>query len=357
MKFRNKETGEVFYTITGAWTAFMCPGPCGDCNLQRGSTCEKEWIEAHPHEAARLMGYEVVEEDYTFTIKLCDNKIDKNYERFSSGCLEKMAKMFVGKLGYVGENQVAKITSVEVVKEKFPYDRWLKATATMPRTRGNEKLIEQIEWGEKKEVSIGCSIKTKTCSICKDTEGKCNHKPGEYYNGILCYMTLDDPQDVYEWAFVERPKEVEDCDQSQKSRNSVAKKEEANMDKPRICEVLGVEPEERFDAGPYKDAYVDLRGTIRTNIGLLMDADRVCELINHPDRIIRKPRFTEQEVEDAKYIKRILRVDLVSRNQYGNGLVAKRDDGSVSVVVNSEMFPSIRPGQSYTLTDIIGGAE
>ena len=61
MKFRNPETGEVFFTIREAWTAFMCPGPCGDCNLQRGSTCEKEWIEAHPNEAARLMGYEVVD--------------------------------------------------------------------------------------------------------------------------------------------------------------------------------------------------------------------------------------------------------------------------------------------------------
>ena len=61
MKFRNPKTGEVFFTITGAWTAFMCPGPCGDCNLQIGSTCEREWIESHPREAARLMGYEVVE--------------------------------------------------------------------------------------------------------------------------------------------------------------------------------------------------------------------------------------------------------------------------------------------------------
>ena len=62
MKFRNPKTGEVFPTITEAWTAFMCPGPCGDCNLQIGSTCEKEWIASHPNEAARLIGYEVVEE-------------------------------------------------------------------------------------------------------------------------------------------------------------------------------------------------------------------------------------------------------------------------------------------------------
>lgn len=70
-----------------------------------------------------------------------------------------------------------------------------------------------------------------------------------------------------------------------------------------------------------------------------------------------KPRFTEQEVEDAKYIKRILKVDSVRRNIYGNGLVAMKSDNSVSVVINSEMFPSIHSGQSYTLDEIIGGAE
>ena len=174
MKFRNPETGEVFLSISSA-TDYFCRE--NDCFLEKcplknqtdGRACV-DWVNDHPHEAARLMGYEVVEDDYTFTIKLCDNRIDKDYERFSSDCLEQMAEMFVEKLGYVGENQVAKITSVEVVKEKFPYDRWLKATATMPRTRGSEKLIEQIERGEKKEVSIGCSIKTRTCSICKQRD-------------------------------------------------------------------------------------------------------------------------------------------------------------------------------------------
>lgn len=371
MKFRNKETGEVFSAITKAWTAFMCPGPCGDCNLQRGSTCEKEWIEAHPHEAARLMGYEVVEDDYTFTIKLCDNRIDKDYERFSSDCLEQMAEMFVGKLGYVGENQVAKITSVEVVKEKFPYDRWLKATATMPRTRGSEKLIEQIERGEKKEVSIGCSIKTRTCSICKDTEGKCNHKPGEYYNGILCYVTLDDPQDVYEWAFVERPKEVEDCDQSQKSRKSVAKKEEANMDKPRICEVLGVEVDEEFTYD-FGENQVN-RGTFKIEAdGRRYYKDRtdtwypsyneedLLVIINHPDRIIRKPRFTEQEVERAKAIKIIWPEAREIRVRNGaQGEIEYRVCTGCAVlgVLYGDVFPTMDRLKEYTLDEIIRGAE
>ena len=70
-----------------------------------------------------------------------------------------------------------------------------------------------------------------------------------------------------------------------------------------------------------------------------------------------KPRFTEQEVEDAKYIKRILKVDSVRRNIYGNGLVAMKSNNSVSVVINSEMFPSIHSGELYTLDEIIGGAQ
>lgn len=81
MRLRNKKTGEVFSTITEAWTAFMCPGPCGDCDLQR-ERCEKEWIEAHPNEAARLMGYEVVEERYdsSGTCGICEKSIPNGYD-------------------------------------------------------------------------------------------------------------------------------------------------------------------------------------------------------------------------------------------------------------------------------------
>ena len=143
--------------------------------------------------------------------------------------------------------------------------------------------------------------------------------------------------------------------------------EEANMDKPRICEVLGVEVNERVS---YKDPngetvqfFINEDGTTvwvfesgkplsQYGIGYA-----IAQAINHPDRIIRKPRFTQQEVEDAKYIKRILKVDSVRRNIYGNGLIAMKSDNTVSVVINSEMFPSIHSGEVYTLDEIIGGAE
>ena len=51
MKFRNPETGEVYTVeaLTIAWFRF-----CLDRN--------DKWVKANPHEAARLMGYEVVED-------------------------------------------------------------------------------------------------------------------------------------------------------------------------------------------------------------------------------------------------------------------------------------------------------
>jgi hypothetical protein len=129
----------------------------------------------------------------------------------------------------------------------------------------------------------------------------------------------------------------------------------ARMGKPRICEVLGVEPEEKFDAGSYKDAYADLYGTIRTNIGTLMDADRVCEIINHPDRIIRKPHWTEQEVERAKAIK-MLYSEAESIEMYGFGIrVFNRK--LVIATLDPSLFPSIRQNEIITLDEIIGGAE
>ena len=133
------------------------------------------------------------------------------------------------------------------------------------------------------------------------------------------------------------------------------KKEEANMDKPRICEVMGVEVDEEFTIGE-NQYFIDKSGDmwcVTKNGEKLKCGTAICCAINHPERIIRKTRFTEQDVEDAKYIRRILKVDSVRRNIYGNGLIAMKSDNTVSVVINSEMFPSIHSGELYTLDEII----
>jgi hypothetical protein len=146
-----------------------------------------------------------------------------------------------------------------------------------------------------------------------------------------------------------------DFDPQEGCKNWV-KRKEANMDKPRICEVLGVEPEEKFDADPYKDAYVDLFGIIRTNIGSAMDAYRVCELINHPDRIIRKPRWTEQEVKRAKAIKVLW--PKAEKLYRGAATITIYTRSQLFVIdLHAELFPSLHSGETVTLDEIIGGAQ
>lgn len=143
-----------------------------------------------------------------------------------------------------------------------------------------------------------------------------------------------------------------DFDPQEGCKNWV-KRKEADMDKPRICEVLGVEPEEKFDTRSYKDAYIDLFGIIRTNIGSVMDADRVCELINHPDRIIRKPCWTQQEVERAK---NLLEVVGPAELRKVADMVTMKVDGKI-IYLRKNAFPSLKNEMAVTLDEIIGGAQ
>lgn len=104
----------------------------------------------------------------------------------------------------------------------------------------------------------------------------------------------------------------------------------ARMSKPRICEVLGVEPEERFYYKCEKSQENKYLWKITkegermfkedTDIWRLSsDEKTLMDFINHPDRIIRKPRWTEQEVERAKAIK-MLYSEAESIEMYGFGI-------------------------------------
>ena len=136
-----------------------------------------------------------------------------------------------------------------------------------------------------------------------------------------------------------------------------AGKEEANMDKPRICEVLGVEVGEPFDLlnsarNPY---HIDADGDMVDKDGNWC-GEAICVAINHPDRIIRKPRFTDQEVERAKAI-RLLFPDAVAVERLGNIIIVERVDRSAACVISADLMPIIQNRDFYTLDEIIGGAK
>ncbi len=166
------------------------------------------------------------EEIYTFTVVLCDNDIDRENERFSNEALEKLAELFVGKTGIIdhnasSENQTARIytCNTEFVEKKLnklkePYKR-LVAKAYMPKSNKNKDIILEIDSGIKKEVSVGCMVSKKTCSICgKDIVNEsCSHVKGRRYkkDGVskICHVILDNPTDAYEWSFVAVPAQRE----------------------------------------------------------------------------------------------------------------------------------------------------
>ena len=159
------------------------------------------------------------EEVYTFALRLCDNEIDRDHERFSEACLQGLGELFVGKSGifdhqWSAQGQMARIYRTEVVREEGQRTAagdtycWLKGWAYMLRTEKNAELIAEIDGGIKKEVSVGCSVGKRSCSICHSTGG-CDHVPGREYNGKRCFITLEEPLDAYEWSFVAVPAQRE----------------------------------------------------------------------------------------------------------------------------------------------------
>lgn len=153
---------------------------------------------------------------YVFSVRLCDNEVDRDFERFDEAALEKLGELFVGKSGlfdhqWSAEGQTARIYRTEVIREPAVKTQagdcgcWLKAWAYMLRTEKNQDLIAEIEGGIKKEVSVGCSVARSVCSICGASGGSCEHVKGQYYGGKLCYFQLEDPTDAYEWSFVAVP--------------------------------------------------------------------------------------------------------------------------------------------------------
>lgn len=166
---------------------------------------------------------EVTEDDvFKFSMVLCDNEIDRDFECFSDNALITLKSKMLGKTiihdhDCKSDNQIARIysTKIETVPDRLTkygeqYKR-LVASAYIPKIPENEKIISEINSGIKKEGSISCSANKKTCSICKtnNREVNCEHYKNEIYDGKMCYKILDDIQDGYEWSFVAIPAQPE----------------------------------------------------------------------------------------------------------------------------------------------------
>lgn len=183
--------------------------------------------ETHPLDAAELERIHQftksplsAEELYIFPVRLCDNEVDRDLERFDREALETLGDLFLGKSGifdhqWSAHGQTARIYRTEVLSEPGRTTMagdsycWLKGWAYLLRTEKNQELIAEIEGGIKKEVSVGCSVSQRVCAVCGAPEGSCGHVKGEVYDGKLCYVELRHPTDAYEWSFVAVPAQRE----------------------------------------------------------------------------------------------------------------------------------------------------
>ena len=151
------------------------------------------------------------EQVYVFALRLCDDQVDRDHERFDTGALPVLAKLFIGKTGIVdhrwsSDAQVARIFQTEVVKQEDV--TFIKAWAYIRRGGSNDEVIADIDAGIKKEVSVGCAMGRAVCSICGSEYGSCGHQKGQYYDGQLCCAILKEPMDAYEFSFVAVPAQV-----------------------------------------------------------------------------------------------------------------------------------------------------
>ena len=175
-------------------------------------------------------------------------------------------------------------------------------------------------------------------------------------------MTLNNPREVFEWAFVEPAKSVEEKRLVEHQDEETGDlyytvEKETNMDnhigdttemmRPRICEVRGVEVGEWF-------TYPGMSTSFQvTENGFLKCADgdlKMCvpTLVNHPDRIIHKPHFAEYEIVQAENLLDVLGDGELKRV---GDMTTLRVDGKI-IYLKRGAFPSLKPEQSIKLSEL-----
>ena len=154
------------------------------------------------------------EEVFAFSMVLCDNRVDRDGERFPVESLQKLRELFLGKTcifdhQQVGANQAARIFDTALEEEPGQEAEGgetltrLIARAYLPRTKGTEEMIALIDSGMLKEVSVSCAVARRVCSACGQEQ--CGHVPGEELNGQAIHRLLLEPTDAYECSFVAVP--------------------------------------------------------------------------------------------------------------------------------------------------------
>ncbi|MBE7006374.1 MAG: hypothetical protein E7424_04410 [Ruminococcaceae bacterium] len=175
------------------------------CTLCSGGTPTPEQLEKINRQSRAAL---TVEQVYCFSVRLCDDRPDRDNERFDTDALPRLAELFIGKTGicdhsWSAKDQVARIFDARTEPEGEA--TILRAWAYMLRGEHTDPIIANIEAGIHREVSVGCAMAKTRCSVCGADYGSCEHRKGEVYGGQTCCCVLSEPVDAYEFSFVAVP--------------------------------------------------------------------------------------------------------------------------------------------------------
>lgn len=149
-------------------------------------------------------------EVFLFRVVACNDQVDRDFEQFSEKTLHQLAKLYVGKTMLMDHNwtatgQSARVYAADV--ERRDRANCLVLRAYMLRSAATQPMIDAIEGGILKEVSVGCRTERALCSVCgtDKVQKYCGHLRGMKYEGKVCTVTLDGAEEAYEISFVAVP--------------------------------------------------------------------------------------------------------------------------------------------------------
>lgn len=150
------------------------------------------------------------DEVYTFRLMACDNRVDRDNERFTDQTLEQLAALYVGRPVLRDHSWSAGMQTARCYAASVEPDgdaKCLVLRCYMPRTDATADTITAIDAGILRECSVGCAVAHAICSVCgvDQRESLCKHDPGVEYDGQVCHFDLDGAVDAYEVSLVAVP--------------------------------------------------------------------------------------------------------------------------------------------------------
>lgn len=162
---------------------------------------------------------------------------------------------------------------------------------------------------------------------------------------------------------MDHPESVEPC-RGYTPQDAAFKKEETmdKQDNPRICEVLGgkdhpLEVGEPFDFGG--DTYIVLETCGGEFLlyyfgrNAVPGSEVLASMIAHTDRIIRKPRFSEEEVAFMRTFYAAATNAVFVREENGQLYLVDSKEYEIKSLLPIALLPSLRPGQAVALSEIV----